>query len=238
MQSNTARKWLTWFQCWHRNLLGCCVGSPSRRDFSAGDRSWVDFSVEIRFELVSCGGRQWLVLESGPKKIDLIFVSGGMQSWLVLGVGIEWLDFSVGIEIDLFVVRGSNSTLFLCEGRKLFVSSVSMDLTWFLWWSQLPWSQYGGSNSTWCQCRDEIDFVVVWVVEIYLLLVYWPNVTCFLDEHGDWLGVCVGGSNYVDFCVRNGIYIEFSCRDDICFVVLWVVEIDLVFERVAIITCF
>ena len=147
MQSNTARKWLTWFQCWHRNLLGCCVGSPSRRDFSAGDRSWVDFSVGIRFELVSYGGRKCLVLESGPKKNWLDFrVRGHAKltcSWS--GDRMTWLQCC---DRNWLVVRGSNSTLFLCAGRKLFVSSVSMDLTWFLWWSKLTWSQYGGSNST------------------------------------------------------------------------------------------
>ena len=34
---------------------------------SVGNRSWLDFSVGIRFDLVLCGGRKWLGLESRSK---------------------------------------------------------------------------------------------------------------------------------------------------------------------------
>ena len=45
-------------------LTWCYLGG-NRRDFSVGDRSWLDFSVGIRIDLVLCGGRKWLSLESG-----------------------------------------------------------------------------------------------------------------------------------------------------------------------------
>ena len=44
-------------------------------------------------------------------------------------------------------------------------------------------SQCGGSSSSRFQCRDEIDLVGMWVIEIDLLHVCWPKIHCFWDEH-------------------------------------------------------
>ena len=80
---------MTWFWCWHRNCLVCCVGGRNGRDFSVGARSWVDFSTIMNH---NCLGFVW-----GSKMIwfrvwidfFLFLDSGGMQNWLVFRVGIE-----------------------------------------------------------------------------------------------------------------------------------------------------
>ena len=40
----------------------------------------------------------------------------------------NWLEFSVGIEIDLIFVRGSKLTSFLCAGRKLLCVGVWIEI--------------------------------------------------------------------------------------------------------------
>ena len=65
--------------------------------------------------------------------------------------GIEIDGFSVGIELDLFFVRGSKSTSALCAGRKLL-----------------------GYN-----LRIEIDMVFSVGTEVDLVFVHGPKITCF-----------------------------------------------------------
>ena len=112
--------------------------------------------------------------------VDLVAVQWSELTCFGVG-GTHRLSFSVRTEIDLFFVRGSKQTLFLCACRKLFVFSVSMevDLVFVTMVVELTWSRCGGSNSNWFQCRDEIDLVVVWVVEIDLWLVCWSRITSF-----------------------------------------------------------
>ena len=84
-------------------------------------------------------------------------------------------------------------------------------LTWFLWWClKLTWSHCGAPNLTWFQCRSEINLVVVGVVEIDLLLVCWPNTTCFYDEHENILSFCMGDRNWFDSSVGGQIWLDFS----------------------------
>ena len=69
--------------------------------------------------------------------INVVFVSGGIQNWLVFRVPIEinlvlhggsnWVGFSARTEVDLFFVRGSKLT-FLCAGRKLLAFSASTEI--------------------------------------------------------------------------------------------------------------
>ena len=59
----------------------------------------------------------------------------------------------MGIEFDLFFVRGSKLTWFLCAGRKLIVISVgSIDLV-FVWVVEIDLVFVCGSKITSFQCR-------------------------------------------------------------------------------------
>ena len=56
-------------------------------------------------------------------------------------------------EIDLFFVRGSKLTLFLCASKKKLVSSVSMEVDLFFVWVV------------------QIDLISVWGIEVDLISV-------------------------------------------------------------------
>ena len=73
------------------------MGGRNRRDVSVGDRSWLDFSVGIRIDLVLCGGRKLLGLESGSK--------------------LTWFSCRRACIIELFLEWGSKLTRFLCRGQ-------------------------------------------------------------------------------------------------------------------------
>ena len=100
---------------------------------------------------------------------DMVLVLASKLTWLLCGwskyTWFQWLDFSVvsnwivfvrerlsfsvRTEIDLFFVRGSKLTFFVCACRKLFVFSVIMEIELVV--VMLTWSQCGGSNSNWFQ---------------------------------------------------------------------------------------
>ena len=174
------------------------LGGRNSRDFSVRGRNWLDFIVGIRNDLVLCGGRKWLGLESASKltwfscrrtcKIDLFY--SGDRNWLDFSVGVEtnlvcvwdrnWLDFIVRTEVDLFFCGSQIWPCFCVRVEKYLFLVWAWKLTWFLWyWSKLTRSQCGGSNLNWFQCRDKVNLIVVWVVKIDLLLLCWPNITCF-----------------------------------------------------------
>ena len=198
--------------------------------------------------------RVWIKLTwqcIGACQIDLFLEWGSklacLQCW-----GRKLLGFVWGIEIDLVLVRVPKLTCFLCGGQIYLVfvweskitcfqcehgnylfSVWAWKLASFWWWLELTWSQCGESNLTWFQCRDEINLVVVWVVEVDLrrnsLVFVWAwKPTCF----------CEGGPNWPDLSVWNLILIWLRCRDDVDLAAVWVVEVDLVIERRAKITCF
>ena len=155
---------MTWFYCWHRSWLDCVRGR-NRRDFSVGDRIWLDFSVGIRIDLVLCGGRQWLGSEPGSKltwfscrgacQIDLFLEWVSKITWLqwcgrnklgfVCGSKITW--FRVWIEINLVFVSGA------VQNYHAFRVGIEIDLTSLLG-SKLSWSPSWGSNLTWFQRSD------------------------------------------------------------------------------------
>ena len=57
----------------------------------------------------------------------------------------------------------------------------------FCGWSKVTWVQRGGWNFTWMQCRDEIDLVFVWVVEIDSISVQGSELNLFLLCCRKWL---------------------------------------------------
>ena len=178
---------MTWFYCWHQTWLDCCVGGRNRRDLSGDDfisvwgseLTW--FCVGVGNDLVWSLDRNTLNFRVGGHvkltwfsldKVNLVFVSGGMQNWLVFRVGIQidltsvlgpkwtyffvgdrkWLGFSVRTEIVMFFVRGSKLT-FLCAGRKVLVFSVSMEIDLVL------------------VMVVDIDLISVWGIELDLISV-------------------------------------------------------------------
>ena len=69
-------------------------------------------------------------------------------------------------------MRSSKSTLFLRASRKLLFFSVSVDIGLvFVTVVKTDLTSVWGLDLTKCQCRDQIDLVVLWVVELDLLLV-------------------------------------------------------------------
>ena len=163
------------------------MGCRNRLDFSVGDQNWLHFSVGTGIDLVLCGGRKWLGLESGSRltwhqcwgrnlafvwgiEIDFVLVWGSKLTWFLCG-GQNWLGFCLRAENDLFLVWGSidlvfvlvEIDLFLYAGRKSLGISVRIEICLvFVWVVEIL---------TWFQCRDEIDLVVVWVAEIALISV-------------------------------------------------------------------
>ena len=142
-------------------------------------------------------------------EIDLTSVLGSILTLFWVGDE-DWLDFSVKTEIDLFFVRGQNCPRFFVPVEYYLFLMWAWKMIWFLWWSKITWSQCGGSNLTWFQCRDDIELAIVWVVELDLLLVCWPKITCFEHEHENLLGFCVDGLNWLDFRVGDRTWLDSS----------------------------
>ena len=126
-----------------------CVRGRNRRDFSVGDRNWLDFSVGIIIDLVRCGGRKWLVLESGSKltwfscrghaklavfrvgiDISLNSVLGSKLTWFCVG-DISWLGFSVSTENDMFLWGGQHWPCFCVRVENYLFIVWAWKLTWF-----------------------------------------------------------------------------------------------------------
>ena len=123
-----------------------------------------------------CGGRKWLLFESGSHlsrflsrgiEIDLILKWGSKLTWFQwwdlneLGFCMRnrnWLGFSLEIGIDLFFVRGSNWLSFCVRAENYLVSMYGSKLTWFSCAGR-KWLFSGGID--W--------FVFVWVVQIDLV---------------------------------------------------------------------
>ena len=218
---------LTWFHCRDQNQLGFVWGAKM---------AWLRVCTIINLVFVSGGVQNWFDCRLGVE-IDLtsvleskltVFLCGGYKLTWFYSDKRNWLVF----------VRGSTLTLFLCAGRKLLVYSASMEIDgggW--WWSKLTWSQSGGSNLTWFQRMDEIN-LVVWVVEVDLLLVCRPKITLFLGRAWKLTWFLCRLFKLTWFQCGGSSLTGLQCRDDIDLVFVWVVEIDLVFERGTKITCF
>ena len=137
----------------------------------------------------------------------------------IFGDGQNWLDFSVGDRSWLGSSVGLNWFGCCLGGRNWLVTCMLTENHIFLVWtwkwlgfcvggSKLTWFQCVGSNLTSSQCRDELDWVVVWVVEIDVVLERGAKITCFEWEHG---------SRHAFLWV---FYID--------FISLWGVELDLI----------
>ena len=91
-------------------------------------------------------------------------------------------------------------------------------MTWFLCeWSKLTWFQGRGCNVTWLRCRDQIDLVVVWLVEIDLQISVWASKSTWF--------VC-GWSNLTRFSVGIGIDLGFMQWSKMTW--FWCLELNLI----------
>ena len=129
----------------------------------------------------------------------------------------NWLDFSVGIELDLFFCRGPNRLRFcvraenylvqfmdrnwlsFCAGdrnwhgfrmlaKNHLISVWASSLTSFLCgWSKLTWFQCEGTNLTWFQCRDRNWLGLGVVVKNDLVLVFGSKLICCWYGDQNWL---------------------------------------------------
>ena len=178
-----------------------------------GGRSWLDFSIfRDRHWLGFCSAaKNYLFLGSGSA-INSVFLAFCVRASSRLGIRVvswfQWwgrnyfgvcvgdrnrLGSGVGIETDLIFVRGVEIDFFLCvwvDNRLFFMCELK--LVWFLCARQklpflLCWS---------------IDSFFVWVVEIELVSVCGPKITCFQCEHRTWLRFCVGGLSWLHFSVE------------------------------------
>ena len=125
------------FWCWHRNWLVCCGGGRNRRDFSVGDRIWLDFTWRGHILLGFVWGSKktraefWIgILGSrvgGNAKLTYFEIGIEVDLTWVLGLEFtrffvrdqNWLGFMWRIETELFFVRGRKWACFLWEGRNL-----------------------------------------------------------------------------------------------------------------------
>ena len=142
-------------------------------------------------------------------------------------------------KLTCFFVRGSKLTLFLCAGRKILVlvwawkywlvlfMVIRTDLTseWGIEFDLISvegWKWFGscaGGRNWLATCMlAEIHLFLVWAWKLACSLIWWPIMTWFQS----------GRSNLT----------WFQCRDKNDLVVVWVVDIDLVLEPGAKITCF
>ena len=174
-----------------------------------GGRNWLDFSCRDRHWLDFCSAAEnYLCLGSG---------SGNNSPFLAFCVrASSRLGIRVGIEIELISVVGSKLTWLLCGGSKP---------TW-LWCGYRNWLDFcAGCRNWFCFCvwvdnhlfflcglklRAKkypilecwsIDLFFVWVVEIDLVSVCGPKITCFRCEHRTWLRFCEGGLTWLYFSV-------------------------------------
>ena len=158
---------------------------------------------------VSRGKQKWVFFSMGIE-IDWTSVFGSKLAWFCVG-DINWLGFSVRTLTDLFLVRRSKLTLFLWGCRKSLVLRVSMT----------NWLGFSDGGRNWLDLsvgdRTWIDFTVgmklVWVLcgcWNDLLLVCWLEISCFWDEHDNWLGFCMGGPNWLDFSARDRTWLDSS----------------------------
>ena len=126
-------------------------------------------------------------------------------------------------------------------------------MTWFRVWTELKLVFVSGSVPNWlvgrvgieivCCGRNELGFV--WGIEIALVLVSKPKLTCFLCGCQNWPCLCVRVENYVFLvwawkltcfwwwskwtwpqCGGSNLT-WFKCRDENDLVIGWVVEINL-----------
>ena len=136
-----------------------------------GDRTWFDFSVEIKLIWLLCrwykltcymyAGRRSLVFKMSMEiefvfvwvvQIDLIsvgeigfdLISVKALNWLGFVVGVENDGFGLWIEINLVLVRGSKLACFLCGDRSWLVFSVgSRNDVVLVFGSKLTWFMWG-----------------------------------------------------------------------------------------------
>ena len=172
-----------------------------------GGRNWLDFSVGVKLiwllcgcsKLISfqcrdrnwngfqkmCGGRKWLVF-SVWIEINSVFVSGH-RNWLDIRDR-NGLDFSDGVEINLFFVCGIEIDLFLVWVSKLMFLMRRSRLTFVLFASRNYLVLLYGSKLTWFLCAGRkwlvfsvgIDWLsLMWVVEIDLVSVCGSTITWF-----------------------------------------------------------
>ena len=191
--------------------------------FSSVDRHWFGCCVAVE---------TFYFLASGPKltgflcrgiEIDLILERGSKLTWFQwwgrtsLGFyvrNINWLGFSVGIELDLILYGGQNRLRFCVRAENYFVLIYGSKLIWFLAW---------GSKLTWFLCagRKWLDFSVGidWlsftrVVEVDLVFVCWTEITWFyLVWASNLTSFLCGWSKLTWFQCRGSNLTWFQCRD-------------------------
>ena len=69
--------------------------------------------------------------------------------------------------------------------------------------SIVAWFHSQDKNGLDFSVRVEINFVFVWAVDIDLVSVYGPKITCFSRRHRNWRCFCVRGRNWLDFSLRD-----------------------------------
>ena len=125
-------------------------------------------------------------------EFDLVLVCGSAYTCFIVGVEINlalasrhqnWLDFIVGIEIDLNSVQESELNCFLRGDRKILV-------LFLVCGSKLTWFSCGGTEidlilgwgSNWIDCSSGVEISLIFVggIEFDLVLVFGSRVTCFL----------------------------------------------------------
>ena len=210
------RTWLDSSVGWNR--FGCCVGCRKWLHFSSVNRHWFCcVAVETFYFLPSWSKLSGFLCRG--IEIDLIVEWESKLTWFQwwgrtsLGFyvrNINWLGFSVGIELDLILYGGQNRLRFCVRAENYFVLIYGSKLTWFLAW---------GSKLTWFLCagRKWLDFSVGidWlsftrVVEIDLVLVWASNLTSFLRGWSKLTWFQCRGSNLTWFQCRYQNWLGFG----------------------------
>ena len=164
------RSKLTWLQCRDRNKLVFFVG--------------VENDLDVVWDFM-CTGRK--LLGVGIES-DLIFVRV-IRIDLISGDR-NWLDFRVGMGIDLISVLGSKLTSFLCGSK----------LTWFKCWDRNWLGFVRGSKLTSFMCAGRNDLILVHASNLTWFLCGDQNYLVFVCEP-KWLVFREGVDLLVFMCV-------------------------------------
>ena len=131
---------------------------------------------------------------------EIHFISvGGSNYTLILVYGWNWFGRVWVVEIDfisgwgirgdlVFGMRAENDLLFGCERRNWHGFCVGCRWICFQW---------GVSNLTWFDCRNENDLAVEWVVGIELMSMWGSEMNMFQCRDLKWLRFCVAVENYL-----------------------------------------
>ena len=187
---------MTWLHCRYRKWRGFCMRV-------------------VNYLVLVCGSKlTWFLC--GGIEIELILEWGSGLTWNYLDVCVRdriWLGFSVGIESDLFFVRGIE--IDVC-GPELTCSKCNDRLTWFLcrrWWSKLTRFLDARLKSLGFSVSIEID---LWFLSGSILTWFQcggSNMTWVQFRGGNWFGLCLGVEN--KFVLVSGSKLTWFVCDDV-----------------------